>query len=127
MEFTGKISEIRPVRSGETAKGEWANVEFEVTESNPNNPSYPQIGLFDYFKNGEYVKYAKEFADMFKVGDEVTVEFNLGKTVYDKKDGTGKGSFYKTSAWKVTKLQSSSASSGSAPVVDEEEDLGLPF
>lgn len=101
--FNGKITEISDIRTGTNNGKEWASLEFEVTELNPNNPQYPQIGLFGYFKNGEYVKYAKEFKDNFKTGDEVTVDFNLKRIDYQK-DGEDK-KFYKTEAWRVTKLE----------------------
>ena len=103
LEFTGTITEIETPRTGNGAKGEWANVEFEVTESSPQNPLYPQVGKFDMFKNGEYVKYAKDFETYYKLGQEVTVHFNLKKNEYTKKDGTP-AKFYKTSAWKIEKL-----------------------
>lgn len=106
LQFTGKITEIRNVRTGEGDKGEWANVEFEVTESDPQNENYPQVALFDYFKNGEYVDMAKKFSEQNNIGDEVTVHFNLKKSIYQKRDGSGEASFYKTSAWKVEKLNS---------------------
>ena len=125
MIFRGTISEIRPARTGTGKKGEWANVEFEVTESNPQNESYPQIGLFDYFKNGEFAKFASGFDKQFKLGDEVDVEFNLSKSTYTK-DKEEK-SFYKTSAWKVTKV--SGDNGGDKPPVDntDDDDLDLPF
>ncbi len=130
LQFNGKISLIKEPRVGSTERGEWANVEFEVTEKDPKNPSYPQIALFVYFKNGDYVKYARDFKDTFKVGDEVTVHFNLGKTVYQKKDGTGEGTFYKTSAWKVDKIGQPSVSDTGFEKVDDLNDGGdgdLPF
>lgn len=123
--FTGNISEIRPVRSGEGKNGEWANVEFEVTESNPQNASYPQIALFDHFKSGEHVKYAKDFPIFYKIGDEVEVEFNLKKTVYQKKDGSGEGAFYKTSAWKVTKTKGITTNDNESQIPDNKDDM--PF
>ena len=106
LEFKGKITEIRTPRTGTGAKGEWANVEFEVTESNPQNPDYPQVALFDFFKNGEYVKFAKDFATHYPLGSEITVEFNMKKNEYTKADGTA-AKFYKTSAWKIEKVQGS--------------------
>lgn len=118
LQFTGKITEIRNVRTGEGDKGEWANVEFEVTESNPQNENYPQVALFDYFKNGEYVDMAKKFSTQNSVGDEVTVHFNLKKNTYQK-DGQEK-SFYKTSAWKVEKLNSETVNAYDA---EEHDDL----
>jgi len=117
LQFTGRITEIKEPRTGESASGEWANVEFEVTESNPQNESYPQIGLFEFFKNGEYIDMARDFASKNNIGDEVTVHFNLKKSTYQKRDGSGEASFYKTSAWKVEKLNSSYEN-----VVEEEEE-----
>jgi hypothetical protein len=127
MEFTGFITKIKGVREGSTEKGEWANAEFEVTESNPQNEKYPQIGLFDYFKNGDKVKFAKDFAKMYKVGDEVNVQFSLGKTVYKKKDGSGEGEFYKTSAWMVKKVDDSGDSNSQDVSISDEEGDDLPF
>ena len=120
LEFKGKLTEIREVREGESSNGEWANVEFEVTENNPKNENYPQVALFDYFKSGEYVDMAKKFSQQHKLGDEVTVHFNLKKNTYIK-DGQER-SFYKTSAWKVIKESENQEQSGS----NDDED-NLPF
>ncbi len=122
LQFTGKITEIRNARTGEGEKGEWANVEFEVTESNPQKENYPQVALFEYFKNGEYVDMAKKFSEQNNIGDEVTVHFNLKKNSYQK-DGQEK-SFYKTSAWKVEKLQSAEPTETYEATEEEDE---LPF
>ena len=133
LQFTGTITEIKGVRTGTTEKGEWANAEFEVTESNPENALYPQVGLFDFFKNGEHVKFAKDFKNFNPVGTVVTVHFNLKKNEYTKPDGTP-AKFYKTSAWKVEKQQSE----GTPPVpraeafqpasdLNEEDHDDLPF
>jgi hypothetical protein len=123
LQFQGKISEIRKVRTGTTEKGEWANAEFEVTE---NSDKYPQVALFDFFKNGEHVKYAKEFADYHKVGDEVIVHFNLKKTSYTNKKGEP-AAFYKTSAWKIEKVNNS-VPAAQIPAGDmQEEEDDLPF
>jgi len=138
MNFTGKITEISAIKSGETNGKEWASLEFEVTESNPNNELYPQIGSFGYFKNGEYTKYAKDFKSNFKIGDEVEVEFNL-KCIKYKKDGVDK-KFYKTECWKVFKADLSDDKTNKAvelidgafppleePIKVQEEDDLLPF
>ena len=123
--FEGTITEIREPRTGTTDKGEWANVEFEVTETNPQNELYPQVGLFDMFKNGEHVKFAKDFKNMNPVGTKVRVEFNLKKNEYTKGDGTP-AKFYKTSAWKVEKIEGSATppppASDEFPVFDTPED-----
>ncbi|MHB8762553.1 MAG: DUF3127 domain-containing protein [Coriobacteriia bacterium] len=130
LEFTGLLSQINETKFGETAKGDWAKAEFEVTESNPKNEKYPQIAIFDYFKNGEHAKMAKDFDKKFKVGDEVTVKFNLNKTVYTKKDGS-EGTFYKTSAWMVSKTNNNDNSSNDTSVeninVVSNDDDDLPF
>tara|TARA_R110002051_G_C8504871_1_gene465413 strand:- start:288 stop:677 length:390 start_codon:yes stop_codon:yes gene_type:complete len=102
--FTGKITEIRNPRTGTGQKGEWANAEFEVTESNPQNNDYPQIALFDFFKNGEYLKYAKDFETYYKLGDIVTVHFNFKANEYTNAKGENV-KFYKTYAWKIEKLE----------------------
>lgn len=134
LEFTGNITDIRTPRGGTTDKGEWANAEFEVTESNPQNPQYPQVALFDFFKNGEYLKYAKDFETYYPLGTEVKVEFNLKKNTYTKPDGNV-ANFYKTSAWRVNKVDLS-VEQGAAIVdanfepaedLQEEEDDNLPF
>lgn len=128
LKFTGKISQIKQVRTGSTDKGEWANAEFEVTEQ---SDKYPQIALFDFFKNGEYVGQAKDFEKNYKVGDHVTVHFNLKKNTYTKKDGS-QAAFYKTSAWKIEKGSSAPQpehfQTVDAQVIQPgEEDDDLPF
>ena len=101
--FEGKITEVRTPRTGTTDKGEWANVEFEVTEVNLEKPQYAQAGLFDFFKNGENVKFAKDFANMYPIGTLVKVYFNLKKNEYTNAKGEP-AKFFKTSAWKVEKV-----------------------
>ena len=132
LEFEGKVTEIRDARHGTTEKGEWANTEFEVTELTPQNADYPQIGLFDFFKNGEYTKFAKDFKNYYPVGTKVKVEFNLKKNQYTNKENK-LVSFYKTSAWKVTKLEGQSESVAPmakfepVDVLNEDDSDDLPF
>tara|TARA_R110000851_G_scaffold191742_1_gene342350 strand:- start:568 stop:954 length:387 start_codon:yes stop_codon:yes gene_type:complete len=123
--FEGKITNIFEVNSGTTEKGEWASVEFEVTEVNEENPKYAQIAKFGFFKNGEYVKFAKDFKTYYKNGDLVKVSFNMKKNVYTKKDGT-EGIFYKIDAWKVEKVNAEDTQEVELP----EEDINpedIPF
>lgn len=133
LKFEGTITEVRTPRTGEGQKGEWASVEFEVTELNPQNAQYPQIALFDMFKNGDYVKYARDFEEYYPLNTPVSVEFNLKKNEYTNAKNEIVG-FYKTSAWKIEKLQSQ----GTAPVptaeafvpvdnLNEEQPDDLPF
>jgi hypothetical protein len=67
------------------------------------------------FKNGEHVKYARDFNTYYKVGDVVTVNFNLKKNEYTNKDKE-LVSFYKTSCWKIVK-------EGGQSAPQEEEDI----
>lgn len=132
----GTITEIFPLRGGTTEKGEWASVEFEVTESNPENPSYPNIGKFDMFKNGDHLKFAKEFEKYNPLGSEVEVEFSLKKNEYTNSKGENVG-FYKTSAFKVSQVDDSNnlgttylpPKQAFAPTdnLNEEDHDGLPF
>jgi hypothetical protein len=129
MEFTGKITEIKQVRTGTGAKGEWANVEFEVTELNPKNPLYAQKGLFDFFKNGEYLKYAKDFEKYNPIGTEVRVHFNLKANEYTNAKGENV-KFYKTSCWKIEKLETApqqDAPFEPAGQLNTNEEDDLPF
>jgi len=138
MQFTGKITEVSKVKTGEGQKGEWASVDVEVTELNPKNPTYPQIAGFSYFKNGEYAKYAKSFATDFPVGTIVDVEFNFKRSPkkYAGKDGVERY-FYKTEAWKITKAETSESltpaeveqinAKHEAPVVDTINVSDTPF
>ena len=127
MNFTGTITEISVIKTGENNGKEWASLDFEVTELNPQNENYPQVALFGYFKNGDYVNYAKDFNNNFKVGDVVTVEFNL-KCVKYKKDGEDR-KFYKTECWKLEKADGVKPEFETIPAEElstpEEEDL--PF
>ena len=121
--FKGKITSIK-VKTGTSAKGDWASVEFEVVESHPMNVEYPQVGLFDMFKNGEHLKYATEFDKTYPIGTEVDVEFILKKNEYTDKDGNQRA-FYKTACWGV-KLASKEEEPTAAQMGDEEEN-SLPY
>ena len=121
LTFTGKISEIREAKTGSTAKGEWAAIDFEITE---DDAEYPQSGLFSMFKNGDNIKFARDFKEYYKLGDMVTVSFNMDKNVYRKKDGSGEGIFYKNSAWRVERMNKEPLIDISQPV-DQTDDL--PF
>tara|TARA_R110002051_G_scaffold254373_1_gene313336 strand:- start:70 stop:435 length:366 start_codon:yes stop_codon:yes gene_type:complete len=121
MIFTGKITKILPLVEGEGAKGPWAKASFEVTE---DKDQYPQIGLFDLFKSGQYINNALEFDQKYSVGETVSVEFNLKKSVYQKKDGTGEGQFYSTPCWKLEKVE---VLQPYIPPTGAADDQDLPF
>lgn len=127
--FNGKITEITEIKTGQSNGKDWASLDFEVTEANPNNPQYPQIGLFSFFKSGDFVSHAKDFNNNFKLGDLVNVDFNLKRIDY-KKDGQDR-KFYKTEAWKVAKADAQSQAPQPAfepaPALNEEQEDSLPF
>lgn len=125
LKFTGKITSISEIKTGTKNDKEWASLDFEVTESNPQNESYPQIGSFGYFKNGEYVKFAKDFNNMFKLGDEVTVDFNLKCIKYKKENEDRK--FYKNECWRVAKTEQDSGAFETTDNVSDSEPDDLPF
>jgi len=130
MDFKGRITEISQIKVGKTKNGEdWASVDFEITESEPNNPEYPQIALFSFFKSGEYFKYANEFNDFNKLGDEVIVEYNFKCNKYAKKDGSGEGKFYKVECWKLTKVTEQNVEQAEviSRTATNDEDSSLPF
>ena len=122
--FTGKITKVKETRSGEGQKGEWSNTSFEVTESSPQNESYPQISLFDFFKNGEYVKYAKNFGEYYKLGDEVNVHFNFKRSDYINKEGKD-AEFYKCSCWKLEKVESQAENNEPPAFVPVDDNLAV--
>ena len=120
----GKITSIK-VKTGSSAKGDWASVEFEVVESHPMNVEYPQIGLFDMFKNGEHIKYATEFENSYPVGTEVDVDFILKKNEYTDKEGNERA-FYKTACWGV-KLATKEAEPTAAQMGDDSDGNAKPY
>jgi len=126
--FKGKITEISTIKTGKTRKeDDWASVDFEVTESEPNNPDYPQIALFSFFKMGEYFKFANDFNDFYKLGDEVIVEYNFKCNKYTKKDG-GEGKFYKNDCWQLKKVTEETAQNvDPKPLGEQDDNNSLPF
>ena len=105
MNFTGRITEIKEIKTGLTKKGdEWSSLDFEVEESNPQNIDYPQIASFSFFKMGEYKKFVDDFSTYNKLGDEVNVDFSMKCQKYTK-DGIEK-KFYKNECFKLEKVAS---------------------
>lgn len=133
MNFQGIITDSTTPRTGQGKNGEWASVSFEVTEANPRNAAYPEIGGFEMFKSGEYIDYAKDFANKYPVGTLVDVTFQMGKTTYQKKDGSGEGKFYKNNAFKLEVIeqptQNPGATAAATPVPNPNvvNDTDLPF
>jgi hypothetical protein len=122
--FTGVITESKDPKQGESAKGAWAAREFVVTESNPDNPQYPQSGKFNLFKSGDYIDYA---LDKFpKVGTKVEIEFSINAKPFTSKAGK-EGVIQELRVFKMTPVSQvpTSAASQPAPLNDDEDDL--PF
>lgn len=122
--FKGIVTKVT-LKQGTSAKGDWANASVEVTEENPNNPEYPQVGLFDLFKNGEHIKYALEFEKNNPIGTVVEVEYNHKKQDYTDRQGNEK-SFYSTPAWKIQKVVGATNTQQAETFVAEGDD-DLPF
>ena len=127
--FKGKLISFETPRVGETTKGEWANVTFVLREFNPANEQYAQEVKMSMFKNGEYVKYAKNFDQYYKIGDVVEASFNFKKNKYTK-DGEERV-FYGVDCWKLQKTeaqQKQEISQDAAPVQEEvKNEADLPF
>lgn len=92
LEVTGKITKVLPLESGQTKAGaEWQKQSFILdTEEKYNN-----IFCFEVFGNEK----VENFNKYKKVGQNVTVEFNVNCNEYN-------GKYYTTlSAWKISKAE----------------------
>lgn len=129
MIFKGKVTHVGQVKKGETNQGtEYATNWLVAEELNPDNPKYPQRGVFKMFKTGEYMKSVLEYFP--KVGDSVEIDYSLKANEY-------KGQFYgDNDVFKITKIgggqkaqpQSSNDFADApsiAPIDDDSDDL--PF
>lgn len=124
LEIKGVIEKVLEVQQGEKkdGSGQWRKQQFLVkTDSQYNN-----LYCFEIFSEEK----VDNFAKYNKVGQEVTVEFNVNTSEY-------KGKYYTTlSAWKImaTPLQNNANTANTttnpqefgAPLPSEEPD-DLPF
>ena len=124
LTINGKIKSFTKIESGTSKVGkEWQKQSFIVA----NDGGYEgkeQIFCFDVFGT-EKVENLTKFQ---KVGDEITVQFNIGTNEYNNPT---KGLQYFTSlnAWRIEKLATAPAQEH-APVTSaelEEEPDDLPF
>lgn len=115
LKFTGVITEVLDVKSGESANGEWKALEFLVVE---NKEDYPQSALFRLF-GAEKVD---NFLQYNKVGNLVEVSFNL-KTNQSKDK---KRHFNSLDAWRVYKLKETPSEETPENETGEDND-DLPF
>lgn len=107
LSVSGKLTKVLPLESGQTKAGaEWQKKSFIVTTDAQYNNTY----CFEVF-GAEKVENFNKFN---KVGDNVTVEFNVNCNEYN-------GKYYTTlSAWKISKSESTPE-----PVFNGNENLGV--
>lgn len=92
LKFEGTIQRIYETKQGTTKNGDqWKAVEFLVTETKER----PQSAVFKLFASGDKVDKIDKFLKYQKVGDDVTVSFNLKTSEYNGKTYNG------VEAWSV--------------------------
>ena len=104
---TGKITGIQDIQLFDSGA---KKITFQVQ----TNEQYNNLYAFELFKTGEHVKHVENFTQYNKVGDTVTVEFNVNTNEY-------KGKFYTSlPAWKIDKI----GSTQQAETVNNDAGLG---
>lgn len=90
MEIQGKVTNILPMRSGVSARGEWKSQEFVIT----TEEQYPKMVCFQVFGEDRINSFA------LQIGEAVKVSFDISAHEYQ-------GRFFNSiNAWKVEKLMS---------------------
>lgn len=117
MSYTlkGKVTAHGGVREFKVKNDDAASTEIVVEET---GVEYPQRGVFELMKVGEYIKYVTQAEADFPVGSLVEVEFNLSTN--STKDGRF---FPKLRIWKITKLQGADNNQQQVQGVDDD----LPY
>lgn len=88
MEIQGKVTNILPMRSGVSARGEWKSQEFVIT----TEEQYPKMVCFQVFGEDKINSFA------LQIGETVKVSFDISAHEYQ-------GRFFNSvNAWKVEKL-----------------------
>lgn len=88
MEIQGKVTNILPMRSGVSARGEWKSQEFVIT----TEEQYPKMVCFQVFGEDRINSFA------LQIGEAVIVSFDISAHEYQ-------GRFFNSiNAWKVEKL-----------------------
>lgn len=88
MEIQGKVTNILPMRSGVSARGEWKSQEFVIT----TEEQYPKMVCFQVFGEDRINSFA------LQIGEAVKVSFDISAHEYQ-------GRFFNSiNAWKVEKL-----------------------
>lgn len=88
MEIQGKVTNILPMRSGVSARGEWKSKEFVIS----TEEQYPKMVCFQVFGEDRINSFA------LQIGEAVKVSFDISAHEYQ-------GRFLNSvNAWKVEKL-----------------------
>lgn len=88
MEIQGKVTNILPMRSGVSARGEWKSQEFVIT----TEEQYPKMVCFQVFGEDKINSFA------LQLGEVVNVSFDISAHEYQ-------GRFFNSiNAWKVEKV-----------------------
>lgn len=88
MEIQGKVTNILPMRSGISARGEWKSQEFVIS----TEEQYPKMVCFLVFGEDRINSFA------LQIGEAVKVSFDISAHEYQ-------GRFFNSvNAWKVEKL-----------------------
>ena len=88
MEIQGKVTNILPMRSGVSARGEWKSQEFVIT----TEEQYPKMVCFQVFGEDRINSFA------LQLGEVVKVSFDISAHEYQ-------GRFFNSiNAWKVEKV-----------------------
>jgi hypothetical protein len=88
MEIQGKVTNILPMRSGVSARGEWKSQEFVIS----TEEQYPKMVCFQVFGEDRINSFA------LQIGEAVKVSFDISAHEYQ-------GHFFNSvNAWKVEKL-----------------------
>lgn len=88
MEIQGKVTNILPMRSGVSARGEWKSQEFVIT----TEEQYPKMVCFQVFGEDRINSFA------LQIGEAVKVSFDISTHEYQ-------GRFFNSiNAWKVEKF-----------------------
>lgn len=88
MEIQGKVTNILPMRSGVSARGEWKSQEFVIT----TEEQYPKMVYFQVFGEDRIISFA------LQLGEAVKVSFDISAHEYQ-------GRFFNSiNAWKVEKI-----------------------
>ena len=120
--LTGKITEIS---EKQTLNNGGAKLSFRVDTGDQYNDPYE----FELYKGEQYLEHLDNFIKFNKVGDNVTVEFNLKSKLWVNPETKIRKTFTSLSCWKVEKLGDSKPTSSTPEAVIPETDVedDLPF